>query len=199
MALQYPLLNRESNTNSHQVGIVSNRQSASNYNDDIKCAQYIGIDAFALNISTDSYIDEQLGFTYQSAANNGIKVFISFNFNQQQTSQGNTVGTKIAQYTNLPTQLKVNRKVFVSSFASNSIDIVAIRVATDSDIYFIPNFHPSRGDFSNLQATLNWIAQGNNGNNRSSTPSKQLAITDSNNTYNIALNGKPYIAYKWLE
>ncbi|CDM38485.1 Glycoside hydrolase, family 71 [Penicillium roqueforti FM164] len=109
------------------VGIVSNRQSASNYNDDIKCAQYIGIDAFALNISTDSYIDEQLGFTYQSAANNGIK-------------------------------LKVNRKVFVSSFASNSIDIVAIRVATDSDIYFIPNFHPSRGDFSNLQATLNWIA-----------------------------------------
>ena len=38
----------------------------------------------------------------------------------------------------------------MSSFAGNSIDIVAIRAAADSDIYFIPNFYPSRGDFSNL-------------------------------------------------
>ncbi|KAJ5839451.1 Glycoside hydrolase family 71, partial [Penicillium rubens] len=161
------------------VGIVSNRQSASDYNDDMKRAQYAGIDAFALNIGTDSYTDEQLGFAYQSAANNGMKVFISFDFNWWQTSQGNA--------------LKVDGKVFMSSFAGDGVDIVAIRAAADSDIYFAPNFHPGRGDFSNLQAALNWIAWGNNGNNGSSTPSKQLAVADSDNAYNTALNGKPYI------
>lgn len=87
----------------------------------------------------------------------------------------------------------------MSLFAGNSIDIVAIRVAADSNIYFIPNFYPGQGDFSNLQATLNWIIQGNNRNNRSSTPSKQLTITDSDNAYKTALNKKPYIIYKQLE
>ncbi|KAJ5044596.1 hypothetical protein NUH16_001402 [Penicillium rubens] len=81
----------------------------------------------------------------------------------------------------------------MSSFAGDGVDIVAIRAAADSDIYFAPNFHPGRGDFSNLQAALNWIAWGNNGNNGSSTPSKQLAVADSDNAYNTALNGKPYI------
>lgn len=165
----------------------------------MKRAQYAGIDAFALNIGTDSYTDEQLGFAYQSAANNGMKVFISFDFNWWQTSQGNAVGAKIAQYANLPAQLKVDGKVFVSSFAGDGVDIAAIRAAADSDIYFAPNFHPGRGDFSNLQAALNWIAWGNNESNGSPTPSKQLAVADSDNAYKTALNGKPYIAYKWLE
>ncbi|KAJ9478486.1 hypothetical protein VN97_g13194, partial [Penicillium thymicola] len=49
---------------------------ASDYDDDMKRAKYVGIDAFALNIGTDSYTDTQLGFAYQSAANNGMKVFI---------------------------------------------------------------------------------------------------------------------------
>ena len=38
----------------------------------------------------------------------------------------------------------------MSLFAGDSVDIVAIRAATDSDIYFAPNFYPGRGDFSNL-------------------------------------------------
>ncbi|KAF4768262.1 hypothetical protein HAV15_003002 [Penicillium sp. str.  len=176
------------------IGIVSNRQSASDYGDDMKRAQYAGIDAFALNIGTDSYTDTQLGFAYQSAANNGMKVFISFDFNWWQTSQGNAVGAKIAQYANLPAQLKVDGKVFVSSFAGDGVDIAAIRAAADSDIYFAPNFHPGRGDFSNLQAALNWIAWGNNGSNGSPTPNKQLVVADSDNAYKTALNGKPYIA-----
>ncbi|KAJ5861983.1 Glycoside hydrolase family 71 [Penicillium solitum] len=48
----------DDNHGNRLVGIVSNRQSASDYDDDIKRAQYIGIDAFALNIGTDSYTDE---------------------------------------------------------------------------------------------------------------------------------------------
>ncbi|KAJ5454978.1 Glycoside hydrolasefamily 71 [Penicillium desertorum] len=176
------------------VGIVSNRQSASDYDGDMKRARYAGIDAFALNIGTDPYTDTQLGFAYESAANNDMKVFISFDFNWWQTSQGSAVGAKIAQYANLPAQLKVDGKVFVSSFAGDGVDIAALRSAADSDIYFAPNFHPGRGDFSNIQAALGWIAWENYGSKGSPTASKQLAIADSDDAYKTALNGKPYIA-----
>jgi hypothetical protein len=102
----------ENRTDALQVGIVSNRHSASDYDDDMKRAKYAGIDAFALNIGTDSYTDKQLDFAYKSAATNGMKVFLSFDFNWWQTSQGGAVGAKIAQYANLPAQLKVDGKPF---------------------------------------------------------------------------------------
>lgn len=44
-------------------------------------AKALGIDAFALNIGVDPYTDTQLGYAYESAANNDMKVFISFDFN----------------------------------------------------------------------------------------------------------------------
>jgi len=47
----------------------------------MKRAKALGIDAFALNIGVDPYTDQQLGYAYQSAANNDMKVFISFDFN----------------------------------------------------------------------------------------------------------------------
>jgi hypothetical protein len=37
-------------------------------------AKSLGIDAFALNIGVDGYRDQQLGYAYQSASNNNIKV-----------------------------------------------------------------------------------------------------------------------------
>ena len=43
-------------------------------------AKSIGINAFALNIGVDPYTDQQLGYAYESAANNNMKVFISFDF-----------------------------------------------------------------------------------------------------------------------
>jgi hypothetical protein len=60
---------------------VSNRQSASDYDADMKRAKEAGIDAFTLNIGNDPYTDTQLNFAYQSAADHNIKVFISFDFN----------------------------------------------------------------------------------------------------------------------
>lgn len=44
-------------------------------------AKALGIDALALNIGVDPYTDTQLGYAYESAANNDMKVFISFDFN----------------------------------------------------------------------------------------------------------------------
>jgi hypothetical protein len=44
-------------------------------------AKAAGIDAFALNIGVDDYGPTQLQYAYESAANNDMKVFISFDFN----------------------------------------------------------------------------------------------------------------------
>lgn len=124
-------------------------------------AKELGIDAFALNIGVDPYTDQQLGFAYQSAANNGMKVFISFDFNWYHTNQGTEVGQKIAQYANTyPTsQLYVDGKIFASSFAGDGVDVNAIRTAAVSPIFWAPNFHPSQGtNFSTIDGALNWMA-----------------------------------------
>ncbi|KAJ0418493.1 glycoside hydrolase [Aspergillus carlsbadensis] len=70
------------------IGIVSNHNSAADYDDDMQRAKALGIDAFALNIGVDPYTDQQLNLAYQSAANNDMKVFISFDFNWYKTNQG---------------------------------------------------------------------------------------------------------------
>lgn len=118
-------------------------------------AKAYGIDAFALNIGTDSYTDTQLGFAYQSAANNGMKVFISFDFSYWQTSNGAGVGQKIAQYAGQSAQLQVNGRPFASSFIGDGVDVNAIRSGAGSNVYFVPNFHPNT-DTSTIDGALSW-------------------------------------------
>jgi hypothetical protein len=102
-------------------------------------AKALGIDAFALNIGKDAYTDQQLGFAYASANKNGMKVFISFDFNWWGAGQGGAVGAKVAQYAGLPAQLFVNGKAFVSSFAGDGVDVGALRAAAGREVYFAPN------------------------------------------------------------
>lgn len=118
-------------------------------------AKAYGIDAFALNIGLDSYTDTQLGFAYQSAANNGMKVFISFDFSYWQTNNGTGVGQKIAQYAGQSAQLQVNGRPFASSFIGDGVDVNAIRAGAGSNVYFVPNFHPNT-DTSALDGALSW-------------------------------------------
>ncbi|KAJ5834512.1 Glycoside hydrolase family 71 [Penicillium robsamsonii] len=176
------------------MGIVSNRQSAGEYDDDMKRARDAGIDAFALNIGTDSYNDVQLDYAYESAANNGMKVFISFDFHWWQVSQSIEVGAKIAQYAGHPGQLLVDGKVFVSSFVGDGVDVGAIRSAAGSEIFFAPNFHPGHGDFENIDGALNWMGWDSNGNNRAPSDGQEVSVSDGDNVYEDALQGKAYIA-----
>ncbi|KAJ7687515.1 glycoside hydrolase [Mycena rosella] len=90
------------------IGIVSNRQSAADFDDDMRRAKALGVDAF-------------LGFFYASAAANGMTVFISFDFNWYNPGQGSAVDAKIAQYAGRPAQLIVDGKAFVS-FTGDGID-----------------------------------------------------------------------------
>lgn len=125
-------------------------------------AKALGIDAFALNIGVDGYTDTQLGYAYESAANNGMKVFISFDFNwYSPTSGASAVGAKIAQYVGQSAQLKVNGKVFASSFAGDGLDIATMRSAAGVDVFWAPNFHPTQSDFStvDIDGALNWLVR----------------------------------------
>ncbi|KAL4811619.1 glycosyl hydrolase family 71-domain-containing protein [Aspergillus spinulosporus] len=175
------------------IGIVSNRNSAADYDDDMKRAKSLGIDAFALNIGVDPYTDQQLNLAYQSAANNDMKVFISFDFNWYNTGQGYQVGQKIAQYANLPAQLKVDGKVFVSSFAGDGLDIAAMRQAAGQEIYWAPNYHPEYGtNLDGVDGLLNWMAWPNDGNNKAPRPGASVSVEEGDEMY--IRTGKDYIA-----
>lgn len=185
-------------TNSQQIGITSNRNSAAAYDDDMKRAKSLGIDAFALNIGVDPYTDTQLNFAYDSAANNGMKVFISFDFNWWNINQASAIGQKIQQYASRPAQLKVDNKVFVSSFAGDGLDVSQMQSAAGQQLFFVPNFHPGQGNFNDIQGALNWMAWPNNGNNKAPTPGHNVTVADGDNAYMSALNGKPYLAREFI-
>ena len=158
-------------------------------------AKEYGIDAFALNIGVDPYTDQQLNLAYQSAANNNMKVFISFDFNWWTTSQATQVGQKIAQYASLPAQLQVDGKVFVSSFAGDGLDVAAMRTAAGVPLFFAPNFQPYMGtSLSDVDGLLNWMAWPNNGNNKAPTPGANISVQAGDEEYTNALAGKAYIA-----
>ncbi|KAF9265530.1 glycoside hydrolase family 71 protein [Marasmius fiardii PR-910] len=157
-------------------------------------AKSLGIDAFALNIGVDPYTDTQLNFAYDSAAANGMKVFISFDFNWYHTGDGSAVGAKVAQYASRPAQLMVDNKVFVSSFAGDGVDVNAIRNAAGRAIYFAPNFHPGQGDFNAIDGALNWMGWQNDGNNKAPKPGRTVTVDAGDKSYVSALNGKGYIA-----
>lgn len=138
------------------MGIVGDRNSAADYDADMIRAKSYNIDAFALNIGTDSNVDEQLGYAYQSATNNGMKVFISFDFNWYSTSSAATVGAMIGKYGVLSGQLLIDGKAFASSFIGDGLDVAAMRSAAGIEVFFVPNFSPGT-DFSNLDGAFNWI------------------------------------------
>jgi len=121
-------------------------------------AKAMGIDAFALNIGTDSYTDRQLGFAYDSAAKNGMQVFISFDFAWWNAAGSATaVGQKIAAYASKPAQLKIAGKVFASSFLGDALDVAAMRRAAGVDVYWAPNYFPGQSDVSKIDGALSWM------------------------------------------
>ena len=158
-------------------------------------AKAAGIDAFALNIGTDSYTGDQLDYAYQSAANNGMKVFISFDFNWYTTAQASDIGQLIKTYGGQSSQLKVDGKIFVSSFQGDGLDLGAVASASGylrTDLFFAPNFESQ--NLGSADALFNWMAWPNNGNNKAPDASHNLTVSDGDQIYVNALAGKPYVA-----
>ncbi|KAJ3751355.1 glycosyl hydrolase family 71-domain-containing protein [Lentinula detonsa] len=179
------------------IGVVSDRTSSADFDADMQRAKSLGIDAFALNIGTDSYTDTQLGYAYESAANNDMSVFISFDFNWwNAASDAAAVGAKIAQYAGLSAQLHVDvdgaSYVFASSFAGDGLDIATVRSIASADgfpdIYFAPNFHPGVGDLSVIDGALNWLAWENDGDNKAPQGGVVVTVTEGDQEYESALS-----------
>ena len=155
-------------------------------------AKAAGIDAFALNIGTDSYTDVQLGYAYQSAASHGMSVFISFDFNWWTIGQASDVGAKIAKFAGNDAQLRIDGKAFVSSFIGDNLDLNAVKGAAGMDLFWAPNFQP--GNVGAADALFNWMAWPNNGNNKAPDAGNNLTVSAGDTAYTNALGGKPYMA-----
>ncbi|KAF4449010.1 murein transglycosylase [Fusarium austroafricanum] len=172
-----------------QIGIVGNRQSSADYDDDMKRAKGAGIDAFALNIGVDGYTDTQLDYAYDSANRNGMKVFISFDFHFWPVGDAAAVGQKVKKYADRPAQLRVDNRVFVSSFAGDGLDANAVRSASGSNIFFVPNFTPWGGKTDGIDGALNWMGWPNDGNNKAPKEGKSLSHPGSSLTMVPRLTG----------
>lgn len=178
------------------MGIISNRQSAADWDADFQLAKSAGIDAFALNIGTDEvdpFNNEQLNYAYESAANNGMKVFISFDYNYWGAGSAQAVGEKVATYGVKEGQLKIGDKVFVSTFiGGDKLDVGAMKSASGLDLYVVPNFYPGQ-DYSNVEGAFNWAAWPSDGNNNPPAGTV-VSVNDQDNAYVNALGDKAYMA-----
>ncbi|OQD78843.1 hypothetical protein PENANT_c076G08792 [Penicillium antarcticum] len=180
---------------SQQIGATHNRKSASEYDEDMRIAKSLGIDAFALNIGTDPYTKQQLELAYESAAQNLMKVFISFDFNWWQTDRTTEIGHTIARFAARPAQLMVDNKVFVSTFAGDGLDVAALRIAAGVPIFFAPNFHPAFGtDTTSVDGLFNWMAWPHNGGNKAPTRHSNISVADGDQVYINVLAGRAYVA-----
>ncbi|KAF2736730.1 putative alpha-1,3-glucanase/mutanase [Polyplosphaeria fusca] len=176
------------------MGIVSNRQSSADYDNDMKLAKAAGIDAFALNIGDNSdneaYNKAQLKYAYDSAANNDMKVFISFDYNSYSpATSASDVGGLINTFGKEPAQLRIDdNKVFVSSFIGDGMNVDAIRTAAGMDIYFAPNLTPDlTHDASTIDGALNWVAWDTDGANKAPKSGQNVSVEQGDSKY-----------YEWL-
>ncbi|KAF9873754.1 cellobiose dehydrogenase [Colletotrichum karsti] len=191
------------------VGIVGLRNKVSDYDVDFKRAKEVGIDAFALNIGKDPYTETQLDLAYEAAVNNGLKVFISFDFNwYKPKTEADVVGGLIAKYANKPGQLIVDGKIFASSYAGDGLNVTAMREAvaanTATEVFWAPNFHPPTvpslsgqpyvETSEGLDGALNWYAWDTNGQNKAPTAGANVSVQYTDSEYIKWLQGKPYIA-----
>lgn len=180
------------------IGIISDRTSASDYDSDMQLAKDLGIDAFALNVGTDDFTNTQLAYAYESAANNDMKVFISFDFNWWSAADDATkVGETIANYSSYSSQLTVDGKVFASSFSGDGLDVSAVKSAAGMDVFFAPNFSPDKSsdtDVDVVDGALNWMGWDSNGDNKAPTPHSNVTVVEGDVHYNTWLGQKSYIA-----
>ena len=178
-----------------KIGVVDDRTSAVDYDNDMKQAKAAGIDAFALNIGIDSFTNTQLGFAYESAHSNGMSVFISFDFNWYSTSNTSGISETIGAYASHPAQLMIDGKVFVSSFAGDGLDLAQVQSdLTTHTIFWAPNFQPK--NLASADALFNWMAWPNNGDNKAPDAGNNVTVAEGDTSYINALAGKPYVARK---
>lgn len=121
-----------------------------------------GIDAFALNVGSDSWESGQVANAFAAAKNlsTPFKLFLSFDMTSLSCAQGSDstpLRNYIRTYASHPNQLLYNGKVFVSTFSGESCKF-GRQTVNDGwtytlktglpDVYFVPAFFVNPATFS---------------------------------------------------
>ncbi|KAI0785282.1 glycoside hydrolase [Abortiporus biennis] len=150
---------------------------------EIKLASASGIDAFALNIGTDYWQPDHVKAAYDAAQQSGtdFKMFISFDMSVFPCSSSDNAAALrkyITDFSNHPSQLKYNGKVFASTFAGESCTFGAGNspdgwktqftqhpdLQGDNAVHFVPSFFidPST-QFSQYNGVIDGMFNFNSG------------------------------------
>jgi len=135
-------------------------------------AQSAGIDAFALNIGSDSWTLNRVQLAYSAAQTIGFKCFISFDMTI--INSASQIITTVSSVSGLPAQYKYNGRVFVSTFGGAGVnmgyssDVAAWNyinsslVSQNIDIFFVPNFEVWVGTmfetYPSINGAFSWAA-----------------------------------------
>ncbi|KAF8152842.1 glycoside hydrolase family 71 protein [Mycena galopus ATCC 62051] len=172
------------------LGIVASYEQ-SDWEADMTLAQAIGIDAFALDIGTDSYNDQQLGFAYAAAASVGFKVFISFDFSYWTDADIGTMSAYMQTYATLPGQFMYNGAAFVSSFVGDGFPYATLESQSGVSLFACPNWQSgSFIDTDDADCGMGWSGAWPNTNN---DPIDANITTVLDEQYISDLAWKPYM------
>ncbi|KAE8393893.1 glycoside hydrolase [Aspergillus alliaceus] len=177
------------------VGIVEHYQ-LSDWIEDMKIAQDIGIDAFALNCaSIDKYTPTQLALAYTAAEQVGFKVFISFDFAYWSNGDTDKITAYMKEYAGHPAQMQYNGGALVSTFVGDSFNWGPVKQGTPHKIWAVPHLQDPAGVSTNpsrsVDGAFSWYAWPTDGGN-SIIPGPMTTIWDDR--YIKQLAGNTYMA-----
>ncbi|KZW03361.1 glycoside hydrolase [Exidia glandulosa HHB12029] len=173
------------------VGILGTTYTLQDWVNDINLAKATGIDAFALNIGTDSFTDTQLSLAYTAANANGFKLFISFDFAASPgfgTNFQTEVVPRLQTYAPNGANVVWNNKALVSTFSGDGFDWSGVRSAVSTQLEIIP-FYQAANINPSIDGLFNWQAWPSANNQPVNTPMN----TSADVFYKSQLNGKPYM------
>ncbi|THH03990.1 hypothetical protein EW145_g5848 [Phellinidium pouzarii] len=148
-----------------------------NWLDDIKLANANGIDAFALNIGSDSWEPNQVKKAYAAAeqSKTTFKLFISFDMTALPCATARNAASLrnyITTYAKHPSQFKYNGKVFASTFSGEKctfgqrsvsqgwVSQFTGQLTGSNSVFFVPSFFVDPNNFrtyaSAMDGQLNW-------------------------------------------
>ncbi|KAL1677782.1 glycoside hydrolase family 71 protein [Schizophyllum commune] len=160
----------------HMIGNVYPYTQA-DWADDIALASSSGIDGFALNMGTDDWQPERVADAYQAAqeAGNNFKLFLSLDMTVWPCNSADSASklrALVNKFADHPNQLKMNDRVFVSTFSGETCNFGQGSVADGwksqfyqhpelaGKIHFVPSFFVDPAQFSQfadiMDGDFNW-------------------------------------------
>eukprot|EP00026_Physarum_polycephalum_P005139 Phypoly_transcript_05168.p1 GENE.Phypoly_transcript_05168~~Phypoly_transcript_05168.p1 ORF type:complete len:593 (+),score=109.83 Phypoly_transcript_05168:98-1876(+) len=171
---------------------------------DMALAKSAGIDAFALNIGSDSWVADRLQLAYAAAQAVGFQLFISFDLSI--INDANYIINTVVTVNGYPASYKYNGKLFVSTFGGAGLNLgygssdAAAWAAIKStlagrgiQIFLVPNFEVDASNIFNqypsIDGALSWAAWPDPKSFASAlTPGDDVYMNSANNA------GKVYLA-----